>query len=60
MASQIITFMVSHLLNLWLIFITFMVHSTFMMRITFMGDTEATRCNIAIVDDMLQLVERVD
>ena len=33
----VITFMVSHLLHLWLIFITFMV------SITFMGDTDTRR-----------------
>ena len=36
--QKIITFMVSHLLHLWLIFITFIVSITFMV-ITFMGDT---------------------
>ena len=54
MVSQIITFMVSNLLHLWLIFITFMVGITFMVDfyyipvsitwliITFMGDTTTT------------------
>jgi len=45
-ASKIITFMVSHLLHLWLIVITFMVGITFIVDFyyiygcfSFMGDT---------------------